>query len=261
MSEIRAQVAAAVLPPGEFRVGRVLSRSFEVLFHDFFKFALIAVIAIIPYGLLTFMGGAAAFVGPQAHPNVSPAAIGAAFIGFGILFPFLYAISMAATLYGAFQDMRGRPFRLSEAFGRGLARLLPIIGLSICWVIAIGFGTLLLIVPGLMMMAAFYVALPACVMEGLGPFQSMSRSAALTKGHRWKVFGVYLVVALIAGIVGSVINLIITLSIAPMAGLISGLVWNLLTTAYNSIAIAVMYHDLRVLKDGIDIDRIAAVFD
>jgi hypothetical protein len=257
MSDVASQVP--VLPLGEFRVGRVLSRAFEVLFHDFAKFVLLAVIAVLPYALLTFGGGAAAYIGPQAR--IHGALIGFAVLAFFVVFAFLTIISMAVTLYGAFQDMRGRTFNLGEGFARGLSRLFPLIGLGICWSVAITFGMVLLLVPGFMMLAAFYVALPACVMEGLGPLQSLSRSAALTKGHRWKVFGIYFLIAFANGIFAALVGFVFRLLIGPTGGAIASLVWNLLATAFNSIAIAVMYHDLRVLKDGIDIDRIAAVFD
>ncbi len=257
MSNIRSEVTIAA--PGEFRVGRVLNRSFEVLFHDFIKFVLVALVALLPYGYIVATGGATAYFGPQAH--FAGAGLVVVSLAFALAFPCLYAISMAVTLYGAFQDMRGRSFNLGEAFARGLSRFFPIIGLSICWMFAIGLGVILLVVPGFMMLAAFYVALPACVMEGLGPFQSMSRSAELTKGHRWKVFGIYLLVAFVNGICGALIAFAFTLATGVVGGAIAGLVWNVLATAFNSIAIAVMYHDLRVLKDGIDVDRIAAVFD
>jgi hypothetical protein len=256
MSDIGAQVS--LVAPGEFRVGRILSRSFEVLFRDFFKFALVALVGI-PYALLTLVGGSTAYVGPQARFGAG-VIVGGGLVFF-VLFIFLYTLSMAATLYGAFQDMRRRPFHLSEAFGRGLARFFPLFGLGVCWFVAIMFGLILLIVPGIMMMVAFYVAMPACVMEGLGPLQSMTRSAALTKGHRWKVFGIVCLIGLLNGIIGQVILGVFTLAGGALAGSILYLAWTLVVTAFNSIAIAVMYHDLRVLKDGIDIDQIAAVFD
>ena len=259
MSEIRAQIST--LPTSEFRVGRVLSRSFEVLFHDFFKFALIAFIALLPYVLLILAGGAAAGGLAGGQPHFAPSVLIGGGLVFFVVFIFFYAVSMAATLYGAFRGMSGRPFSLGDAFGRGLARFFPLVGLGICWSVAIGVGTLLLVVPGLMMLAAFYVALPACVMEGLGPFQSMSQSAALTKGHRWKVFGIYFLVAIVNGAVGQLVVRVFSLGIGLFPSSILYLVWTLLAAAYNSIAIAVIYHDLRVLKEGIDIDRIAAVFD
>jgi len=39
------------------------------------------------------------------------------------------------------------------------------------------------------------------------------------------------------------------------------LLWGALWTAYYSIAVVMTYHDLRVAKEGIDIEQIAAVFD
>ena len=257
MTDIRSQAPALVT--GEFRVGRVLSRSFEILVQDFVKFFLVALIVVAPYGLLAFAGGMrTSFTGPA--PNFSAAGIG---LGLAAVFGavFLYPLSQAVTLYGAFQDMRGRPFNMGEAFARAFARFSPLLGLAIAWGFAVILGMILLIVPGLMLLASFYVSLPACVVEGLGPLQSMSRSAALTKGHRWKVFGIYVLIVIVSSIIGSVIRL----AFAGMTGLIgaifAGLIWNALFAAYHSVVVAVMYHDLRVLKEGIDIERIAAVFD
>ena len=248
-----------ILPAGEFRAGRVLSRSFEVLFHDFIKFVLVGFVALLPYGAFVLTGGTAAYFGPQGR--LGGIAIAGAALVFFLISIFFYALSISVTLYGAFQDMRGRPFDLGEAFARGLSRFFPVVGLAICFGVAILFGFLLLIVPGFMLFAAFYVAMPACVMEGLGPLQSLSRSAALTKGHRWKVFGIYFLIVVVNAIAGAIINAVFALAGGIFVGVIAALVWNWLAAAYNSISIAVMYHDLRVLKDGIDIDRIAAVFD
>jgi hypothetical protein len=39
------------------------------------------------------------------------------------------------------------------------------------------------------------------------------------------------------------------------------LIWNAIWTAFLNISIAVTYHDLRVAKEGVDTDQIAAVFE
>jgi uncharacterized membrane protein len=122
-------------------------------------------------------------------------------------------------------------------------------------------GSILLVVPGMMVLAACYVALPACVMEGLGPFESLSRSTALTKGHRWKVFGIFVVIVVVSAVIGGLLGVVSMAIGGPVAAMVVNFVWNAFYAAYNSVAIAVMYHDLRVLKEGIDIDRIAAVFN
>jgi hypothetical protein len=264
MSDIRNQVGglrdqAPPQPTAEFRVGRVLGASFELLFQDFIKFFVIALIPAAPNALVAL--STYFHVVPFASTRGFTIALGMLFIASGILVLFLYPISQAATLYGAFQDMRGQPFEFGPAFGRAFARFFPLLGLVIAWGLAVGFGTMLLIVPGLMLLAAFYVALPACVVERLGPLQSLSRSAALTKGHRWKVFGVYLVVFVVGVIGGGVFNVLAKLVAGFVVATLISLVWNAVFAAYNSVAITVMYHDLRVVKEGIDIDRIAAVFD
>ena len=43
--------------------------------------------------------------------------------------------------------------------------------------------------------------------------------------------------------------------------LLGTLLWGALWTSYYSIAVVMTYHDLRVAKEGIDIEQIASVFD
>ena len=257
MSDVGTAAISSAGP--EFRVGRVLGEAFNVLFKDLWKFLLLALVALLPSAILMFaVGGEASGLG--ASPNYENASVGIILIDvpLGIL---CYALSQAGTLYGAFQDMRGRPFDLGAAFGVAFSRFFPVLGVTICFGFAIVLGSILLLVPCMMVLAACYVALPACVMERLGPFESLSRSSALTKGHRWKVFGIFLVIIVVSMIIGSVLEVMAVAIGGAVAGIVVNFVWNALYAAYNSVAIAVMYHDLRVLKEGIDIDRIAAVFD
>lgn len=258
-----SDVGATALPSAgpEFRVGRVLGEAFNVLFKDLWKFLLLALVALLPSALLVAaFGGQASggFGAPSPDFDTAPFTILLIDIPLGIL---CYALSQAGTLYGAFQDMRGRPFDLGTAFAVAFRRFFPVLGVAICFGLAVGLASILLLVPGLMVLSAFYVALPACVMEGLGPFDSLSRSGALTKGQRWRVFGIFVVIIVVSMIVGALLQVIAVAIGGGIAGIVVNFVWNALYAAYNSVAIAVMYHDLRVLKEGIDIDRIAAVFD
>jgi hypothetical protein len=45
------------------------------------------------------------------------------------------------------------------------------------------------------------------------------------------------------------------------AGAILGFVMQSVVSAFTTLAAVVMYHDLRVAKEGVDTNRIAAVFD
>jgi hypothetical protein len=68
-------------------------------------------------------------------------------------------------------------------------------------------------------------------------------------------------ILLVSAILGSLIRIVFASMTGLLGAVLAGLVWNAVFASYHSVMVAVMYHDLRVLKDGIDIDRIAAVFD
>jgi TM2 domain-containing membrane protein YozV len=89
----------------------------------------------------------------------------------------------------------------------------------------------------------------------------MKRSAALTKGHRWKVFGLLLLLILVSLIVAGLLQLVLMQVGSTILVLLGTLLWGALWTAFYSIAVVTTYHDLRVAKEGIDIEQIASVFD
>ena len=164
-------------------------------------------------------------------------------------------------LYGAFEDMRGRPVDLMlRSFQHASRRFLPVIGVAFLTTLLTGLASLLLIIPGLILFMAWYVAIPACVVERLGPWTSLQRSAALTKGNRWKVARLIIVLAVITGI-GEGLVAAVTAEAGMTIGLIANLIWSALVGAFSAILGVVIYHDLRVAKEGVDTDQIAAVFD
>ena len=244
-----AQISATdtVYAAADFRVGSLFGRSFGVFGRHFILFLAVSALPALPSLLVA--GGTR---------NPSQLGAGGLLLALGGL---LVPITQAVVLYGTFQDMRAKSFGFTEAVSRGLARFFPIIGLGFCEGLAVMLGLVLLVVPGFILLAMFFVALPACVVEKTGPIDSLKRSAALTKGHKWKVFGIVLMLAL-ANMAGSaVLQWFFTPLDLAMAAAISGVIWNGLITAFGSILVAVVYHDLRTAKEGIDIDRMAAVFD
>ena len=56
-----------------------------------------------------------------------------------------------------------------------------------------------------MFLCAYYIAVPVCVIERPGVIQSMSRSADLTYGTRWRIFGLVLVVFIPVGAIGAIL--------------------------------------------------------
>ena len=246
--------------PADFRVGRVLGRSFELMFGDFIKFFAVNLILWLPFVVLGVVAGLylAANMGNPQNINFVAVFVGA--IIAIILILVLSLLSQAVTLVGAFQKMRGQGFSIGASLARGLSRVGAILIMAFVMGLAIFFGLFLLIVPGLIFVTMWFVALPACVLERLGPLASLERSAALTRGYRWKVFGIALVTIVTAGVTVAVRNA----AFGPFGyemQVILDFVLNVVLGAIYGVIVAVLYHELRVAKEGVDSDPIAAAFD
>ncbi|HWE73915.1 MAG TPA: hypothetical protein VG328_12195 [Stellaceae bacterium] len=257
MSETTAEIAEGT---PDFRIGEVFRLTFSGLFGHFPKFLLLGLIATLPTMVLTLVTGVTVSALGYVEPNVAGKSplIKLAFYVIPLL---CYPISQAAIYYGTLQGIRERPFRLGAGLLRALRRYFALLGTNLFYVVAFGVGLILLVIPGLMLAISLSLSFPICVVEGLGPKDSVNHSAALTKGHRWKIFGIFLVIVVTGAIAGSLTKIIFMALGGTIASTLMGSVCDAVVYAFNCIATAVIYHDLRALKEGVEIDRIAAVFD
>ena len=88
----------------------------------------------------------------------------------------------------------GEPRAALSAVARRLPWLL-IVNLVVA--LATFAGSMLLIVPGIMIALAFQVAATACVVEGLSLQTALTRSRFLTRGQRWRLLGLSLIILVI----------------------------------------------------------------
>ena len=127
----------------------------------------------------------------------------------------------------------------------------------------------------------FYVAVPACVVEELGPVTSLKRSVALSKGFRWKVFGLFLLWITGAFFVSIGLNFIWGLVQGFDLGFVQGLSISVepakepmkyiatlgrfaiqgMIAAFGAVLASNADHTSRAAKESIDIERIVPVFD
>jgi hypothetical protein len=247
-------VAAAHFARNDLRVGSIISRSGAVLSRHFLTFFIVGVIAYSPILLMAGLRSS-----EPIEPSESLRQALWALLGF-VLLMVLTQLGYAIILHAAFQDMRRRPVRLADSLNVGLRRFLPLLGLAFVGGVLMLLGMILLIIPGLILNSMWFVGVAACVVERLGPWASLRRSRELTKGYRWKLFGLTLLV-LVAGLSSSGIASLLTALAGPVAGLTGQLIWTGISAAFTGIVISVTYYDLRVIKEGIDIDQITAVFD
>jgi uncharacterized membrane protein len=247
----QATHTSAAFAPGDFRVGHVISTSFALLFRHFLTFFIVTLIAFAPLLLLRQDPQAAA-----ADPGRTLALLGLGFL----LLMVMSMFSSAIILHGAFQDMRNRPVNLLESLRVAFRRFLPLITLALLETLLLVLGIILLIVPGIIFYTMWMVAVAACVVERTGPWRSLRRSQELTKGHRWKMFGLFLVLMLLS-LIGPLLQFVLTATAGATVAAIGNAIWAAIASAFSSTMLAVTYYDLRVAKEGIDIEQIASVFD
>lgn len=273
---------------GDFRVGRVISQSASVLTGNFPTLFLIGVIAYLPIQLaaLWFTGLAA---GGALPAGTSPAQIGIAAFLFLFVMIVFSLFAQAVILHAAFQHMRNQPANIFESLKVGLRRFFPLLLLGIVMgllmvlvfaalsmaagiVVVISgntvytiVATILAVVLGFATVAILYtmwfVAVAACVVERRGPFASMGRSRQLTKEHRWRIFGLLLLLFFVSTVVSVLIELVLRPAAGTILTFLVTLAWTAIWGAYYAVSVAVSYHDLRVAKEGVDIEQIVAVFD
>lgn len=244
-------VSVPRMPENDFRVGRVFDRATAVYTRNFLTFTLVTLIAAVPALLLTG--------GTMANPYQNQGWLLALFAI--LLTVMLSLLSQAILVYASFQDMRGRQVNLSESLNVSLSRLVPILGLTILEGICIMIGFMLLIVPGLILITMWFVAVPACIVERTGPWQSMVRSGQLSKGHRLKIFGIILLLYIVSAVVGYIVTIVFGAVGGTLFATIATLLWNGVWGAYFAIFVVVTYYELRAVKEGVDIEQIASVFD
>jgi hypothetical protein len=246
-----ATLPAGRFSEGDFRVGHVLSQAWSVLWRNFPTFFVVTALAAMPK----------AVSGTVGDPFQLPQFVGIHVEGAGtLLSQVLSMLSEAAVLYGAFQDMSGRPVKLGESIRVGLRRFFPVVGVAISTSVLGYLGLFAFVVPGVVCFMMWSVAIPACVVERRGVFSSLRRSVDLTRGYRWKILGL-MVLWWFADVIASEVVARLTSVVGAVPSFVVHAIWDGTWGAFYVICVVVAYHDLRVAKDGVDTAQIAAVFE
>jgi hypothetical protein len=111
------------------------------------------------------------------------------------------------------------------------------------------------------------VSVPALLTEELRGRRALRRSAALVRGRWWQAFVVIVLGALLAAIVsGAITGLLTAVTLTDIGdSVVANLILNaigstiatVLTTPFTAAVITVLYFDLRVRKEGFDLELLA----
>lgn len=200
-----------------FNIGRTISRAFSLIISTISSVGLFILViqlisAIVQYIAQSFMMDGIVGVQTAGDPEAALAIFTSGWYwALIVLSVLLGSLSFAGSLHGFLKAANRDAVSIGDCVSAGLAKLLPVLGLTILWFLGVGLGWILLIVPGVILITMWSVALPALVGENLGIFASFGRSRALTKGSRMMIFltlliFLILIYVVLFGVLGAVIG-------------------------------------------------------
>ena len=265
-------------------VGDIFDEGFDLYKRNFVFLLLATAAAVVPLDILL------AFVTPRLMPGVFDlfgvtSSRSDAFwvwsvsaLARTVFYLPLYVVAVGPVVIAAAARYLDQPATIESAFRLFLRRtpalllaallsgLLLTLGISFCGVVWLVAATQLLF------------TVQAVLIENLGPGRAMRRSAALAGGHGFKVFGCLLLLGMVLYVIGLGLRLPLAyvaeslFSYAPGAGSLSGVgmsaqeqvvsllssgLAHLLLLPFTICVITVLYFDLRIRKEGMDIEMLA----
>jgi len=163
---------------------------------------------------------------------------------------------------------RQTDWRASVAFA--WRRLAALIWLSILISLIVIIGLILIVIPGIWLAIGCSVAVPVLMFEGVAGPGAVRRSLSLVKGRWWATLGALLVAGILVGVVEFVIGLIfgaiesglhadsVTLVIVVRALIV--ILSGLISYPFYAAIVTVIYIDLRVRKEALDLELLADSF-
>ena len=231
----------------------IVDAAFQIMRAHFAQFVMCSAIGYLPWLVIDIVRAS------------DPSRALAIDIGMNLLllmgFWLVFALMGAVLTVCASQAYLGEPVNVGVAVRQALPRWpLVLIAAALRFVMVI-VGLFLFFVGALYPASRFFAVTPALVLEGVGLGTAFSRASTLSKGRKWHIiltmglaFIIYLVLAfgivLSTQLIGSLVVQVIVMAIFTIVG-------------YPVVAIAgtVLYYDLRIRSEGLDIELMAGALD
>lgn len=256
-------------PIGAMSVGDILDRGLKLLLARFPLLISISLLVQLPFMVFQLI-----------IPLVERAGAGAlvAFItlaGTLVSLVVLAPLSQAVILYVVMREYVDRPATLGEAFNLAMSRFGPLLGTLIISGLLIGLGFIACFVPGIYLSIMWAFAAQVVVLENRSGMDALQRSKALVTGYGGRVFGVVFLIQIVAAVIQWIVALGFGAAL-PSQEVIPGrggfpvmhtvnylnyvithlavLLVQVLVGAYLAVCLTLLYLDLRIRKEGFDLE-------
>jgi hypothetical protein len=257
----------SIQPSQPQSIGGVLDTTFQL-----YK---ASVIKLIPLSLLLVLGSCLQYIymaARGANPGDPTAMLGMATswgYWLSVVAGFIASTWISAATYLKVAAIgTDRDLGIGAALGASLPRVPAVFLMMILFMLAVGIGLVLLIIPGIILAVSLLLCYPTAMLDDKGPVSALTESHRLVWGNWWRTFVMLtvgiIILAVIYTIVAMVVGMIapfllvgggaddLTLYAFVSVVLIFVFLSLLLTPFYISLGIAI-YWDLKLRKDGGDL--------
>ena len=167
----------------------------------------------------------------------------------GLLAILLLLLQTATLTRATMRAGTGLPVSIEDSVWFGARRAFHVLIVTIVYSAVVAAGFFALFVPGLVFAFRFFLAVPAMLVEGMGPLRALGRSWSLTKGESWHTLGALLLLWFVAGIPENLVaRLASHLTIGSFTLLI--IVAYAFASPLQQLGSSVLYLDLRCREGG-----------
>lgn len=252
-----------------FELGNVFSRAFGVMGGSAATvFGVSFLLGAVPQAVWSYV--LPQLVGGMQPGNFGPA-MAVSVVG-GLIMLLLNMVVQGALVRITIGYGEGQSVTLGQSINTGVTMFLPLAGLAILTLLGMLVGIMLLVVPGIILALMWAVAGPALVAERGGIIASLARSRSLTKGARWKILGLILLLVVIMWVILAIVAVVAIGGSGGIAALaaegrnptvlmtVIGLISNTVLIAFWSTMFNALFVELRNWKDGLAPNNLADVF-
>jgi len=177
-----------------------------------------------------------------------------------------FPIATGAGTYAVSERYLGNAVTIGQALARALKRFWTLSVAQLSVATRVVFGVILLVIPGILWSLSYALVVPIVLVEGHKALPSLKRSWDLVNGYRKNVYAILVVVYVLQWLVGfgmgSLANTLFALE-STTANVMESALSNLLSifmTPFGIIADILLYYDLRIRKEGFDLEMLSRAF-
>jgi uncharacterized membrane protein len=188
-------------------------------------------------------------------------------------------IGTAAMLHVIAQEFIGRRAGVGDAFRFAMRYFGTLLLATLMFGIVLFFGFMLCLIPGLIFLTWYILYSQVIVVEGKGASKSFERSKQLTEGFRLRLLGMWILIIIVQFILGFGLGLVLQ-ALLPASEqiqvpgtfipqttitnptnhaihIVITYLLNILLNTYLSVCVTLFYFDLRIRKEGYDLELAA----